>query len=65
MKSAVRFEHVLKDRLSDPDQAAKYPTACYEEGSDVFLQALRDVGEAQGGIPPKRWAWRRACQALS
>ena len=43
MKTAVRFEHVLKDHLSDPDQAAKYLTACYEEGSDVFLQALRDV----------------------
>jgi probable addiction module antidote protein len=23
---------------------------CYEEGSDVFLQALRDVVEAQGGM---------------
>src|ERR1035437_554039 len=50
MKSAVKFEHVLKDHLSDPDQAAKYLTACYEEGSDVFLQALRDVVEAQGGM---------------
>ena len=65
MKAAVKFEHVLKDHLSGPDQAAKYLTACYEEGSDVFLQALRDVVEAQGGIPPKRWTWRRACQALS
>ena len=65
MKSAVKFECVLKDHLSDPDRAAKYLTACHEEGSDVFLQALRDVVEAQGGIPPKRWAWRRACQALS
>ena len=46
----VSFEHVLKDHLSDPDQAAKYLTACYEEGSDVFLQALRDVVEAQGGM---------------
>ena len=50
MKSAVKFEHVLKDHLSDPDQAAKYLNACYEEGSDVFLQALRDVVEAQGGM---------------
>ena len=50
MKSAVKFEHVLKDHLSDPDQAAKYLTACYEEGSDVFLQALRDVVGAPGGI---------------
>jgi DNA-binding phage protein len=65
MKTAVKFERVLKDHLSGPDQAAKYLTTCYEEGTDVFLQALRDVVEAQGGIPPKRWAWRRACQALS
>ena len=65
MKPAVKFEQVLKDHLSGPDQAAKYLTACYEEGSDVFLQALRDVVEAQGGIPPKRWTWRRACQTLS
>jgi probable addiction module antidote protein len=50
MKSTVRFEHVLKDHLSDPDQAAKYLIACYEEGSDVFLQALQDVVEAQGGM---------------
>ena len=50
MKTAVKFERVLKDHLSDPDQAAKYLTACYEEGADVFLQALRDVVEAQGGM---------------
>ena len=37
MKSAVKFERVLKDHLSDPDQAAKYLNACYEEGSDVGL----------------------------
>ena len=52
MEPAVKFEHVLNDRLSDPDQAAKYLTACYEEGIDVFLQAVRDMVEAQGGIPP-------------
>src|ERR1035438_8327596 len=50
MKTAVKFEYVLKDHLSDPDQAAKYLSDCYEEGSDVFLQALRDVVEAQGGM---------------
>ena len=50
MKTAVRFERVVNDHLSDPDQAAKYLPACYEEGSDVFLQALRDVVEAQGGM---------------
>jgi probable addiction module antidote protein len=50
MKAAVKFETVLKDHLSDSEQAAKYLTASYEEGPEVFLQALRDVVEAQGGM---------------
>ena len=50
MKAAVKFDTVLKDHLSDAEQAAKYLTACYEEGPEVFLQALRDVVEAQGGM---------------
>lgn len=50
MKAAVKFETILKDHLSDPEQAAKYLTACYEEGPDEFLQALRDVVDAQGGM---------------
>lgn len=50
MKAAVSFESVLKDHLSDPEQAAKYLTACYEEGPEEFLQALRDVVDAQGGM---------------
>ena len=50
MKAAVQFDTILKDHLSDSDQAAKYLTACYEEGPEVFLQALRDVVEAQGGM---------------
>ncbi len=50
MKAAVKFEKVLKDHLSDPKQAAKYLTACYEEGPKEFLQGLRDVVDAQGGM---------------
>jgi len=50
MKTAVKFESVLKDHLADAKQAAQYLTACYEEGPEVFLQGLRDVVEAQGGI---------------
>lgn len=50
MKAAVKFENVLKDHLSDPEQAAKYLTACYDEGPEEFLQALRDVVDAQGGM---------------
>jgi len=50
MKNAVKFEDILKPRLRDPEQAAKYLTACFEEGPDVFLLGLRDVVEAQGGV---------------
>lgn len=50
MKKTVKFEKVLEGHLQDPKQAAKYLTACYEEGPDVFLQGLRDVVEAQGGM---------------
>ena len=50
MKNAVKFETVLKDHLSDPTLAAQYLTACLDEGPDVFLQGLRDVVEARGGM---------------
>ena len=50
VKTAVKFDTVLKNHLSDAEQAAKYLTACYEEGPEIFLQALRDVVEAQGGM---------------
>ena len=50
MANAVKFEEVLKKRLENSEQAAKYLTACFEEGPDVFLLGLRDVVEAQGGI---------------
>jgi len=49
MKS-VSYKKILNDKLSDPEQAAEYLTACYEEGPDVFLLGLRDVVEAQGGM---------------
>lgn len=50
MKPAIKFESVLKGHLADTEQAAKYLTACYEESPEVFLQGLRDVVEAQGGM---------------
>jgi len=50
MKAAVKFDTVLKNHLCDPEQAARYLTACYEEGPEIFLQALRDVVDAQGGM---------------
>ena len=46
----MKFEEILKPRLKDPEQAAKYLTSCFEEGPDVFLLGLRDVVEAQGGV---------------
>jgi probable addiction module antidote protein len=48
--NAVNLQEFLAMKLDDPDQAAEYLTACYEEGPEVFLIGLRDVVEAQGGI---------------
>jgi len=42
-------DFLMKD-LQDLGRAAEYLTAAIEEGEDVFLLALRDVVEAQGGI---------------
>lgn len=42
-------DFLMKD-LQDLDRAADYLTAAIEEGEDVFLLAVRDVVEAQGGI---------------
>lgn len=42
-------DFLMKD-LQDLDRAADYLTAAIEDGEDVFLLAVRDVVEAQGGI---------------
>ena len=42
-------DFLMKD-LRNLDRAADYLTAAIEEGEDVFLLAVRDVVEAQGGI---------------
>ena len=47
---AVNYRDILQKKLDDPEQAAAYLTACYEEGPEVFLIVLRDVVEAQGGV---------------
>jgi len=47
---AVNYRDILRKKLDDPEQAAEYLTACYEEGPEVFLVGLRDVVEAQGGV---------------
>lgn len=46
----VSYKKILRTKLEDPEQAAEYLTACYEEGPEVFLLGLRDVVEAQGGV---------------
>ena len=43
------YRHFLMRELKDPELAAGYLTACFEEGEDVFLLAIKDVAEAQGG----------------
>ena len=47
---ATKYKDVLLERLSDPDYAAGYLSACAEEGEDVFLLGLRNVADALGGI---------------
>jgi probable addiction module antidote protein len=42
-------DFLMKD-LQNLDRAADYLTAAIEEGEEVFLLAVRDVVEAQGGI---------------
>lgn len=44
------YKEFLFERLQDPEMAAGYLTACFEEGEDVFLLAIRDLAEARGGI---------------
>lgn len=44
------YKDSLLEDLKDLEYAAGYLTACYEEGSDVFLLGIRDVAEAHGGL---------------
>jgi probable addiction module antidote protein len=50
MMKTASYKKILRDKLNNPELAAEYLTACYEEGPDVFLVGLRDVVEAQGGV---------------
>jgi probable addiction module antidote protein len=45
----MHYKRILRKKLDDPETAAEYLTACYEERPEVFLIGLRDVVEAQGG----------------
>ena len=48
--STIDYKEVLFEKLRDLDYAAGYLTACYEEGTQVFLLGIRDVAEATGGL---------------
>jgi probable addiction module antidote protein len=47
---AANYKKILDEKLKDPELAAEYLTASFEEGPEVFLVALRDVVEVQGGV---------------
>ena len=44
------YNELLHESLKNIDEAALYLTACYEDSEEVFLQGLRKVAEAQGGV---------------
>jgi len=45
------YDEFLHEQLRDPELAAEYLTAAIEDDSpELFLVALRNVAEAQGGI---------------
>ena len=45
------YDEFLQEQLRDPELAAEYLTAAIEDDSpELFLIALRNVAEAQGGI---------------
>ena len=47
----VPYQESLLESLRNPDEAAEYLNACLEdEDARVFLLALRDVAEANGGV---------------
>jgi len=51
MTNTESYKDHLIESLKDPEAAANYLTACLIDGNpEVFLLALRDVAEAQGGM---------------
>ncbi len=46
----VDYDEYLFAELRDLEYAAGYLTACLEEGTDVFLEGIRNVALAQGGM---------------
>ena len=50
MTLTTDYKNDLLKRLSDPDYAAGYLSACAEEGQGEVLLGLRNVTEALGGV---------------
>lgn len=44
------YQSELLKELRDPKEAAEYLNACFEDSEEVFLQGLRNVVEAKGGV---------------
>lgn len=44
------YDAYLFEDLQDLDEAGAYLTACFEDSEAVFLQGLRKVAEAHGGV---------------
>lgn len=54
-KNTIDYQEYLIESLKDPEEAAAYMKVALEEyeqdgDSEVFLLALRNVAEAQGGL---------------
>lgn len=51
MKKSTAYQPDLIERLRDPQESQEYLNAALEENdSELFLLALRNVAEAQGGV---------------
>ena len=44
------YQDELLKELKNPREAAEYLNACFDDSEEVFLQGLRNVVEAKGGI---------------
>ena len=44
------YQDELLKELRNPQEAAEYLNACFEDSEEVFLQGLRNVVEARGGM---------------
>ncbi len=59
------YDAFLLEELRDPELAAEYLTAAIEDGStELFLIALRNVAEANGGVGAIAEATRLNRQSL-